>query len=70
MNARQNDEKILAILALCQSNAPSHAARKLGLTVQYVDKTCRAIRDADIMHSGEEIQKIVLHYPRIQYKDK
>ena len=70
MNARQSDEKILAILALCQSNPRSHAARKLGLTVQYVDKTCRAIRDADIMHSEEEIQKIVLYYPKIQDKDK
>lgn len=70
MDARQSDEKILAILALCQSNPRSYVARKLGLTVQHVDNTCRAIRYADIMHSGEEIKKIVLHYSKIRNKDK
>ena len=70
MNARQSDEKLLTILALRQTKPPSYVARKLGLTAEYVDKTCRAIRYADIMHSKEEISKIVLHYPKTRDKDK
>jgi hypothetical protein len=70
MNARQKDEQTLAILAMRSCKPPTYVARKFGLTVQYVDKTYRAIRDADIMHSEEEIQKIVLHYPKIRDKDK
>jgi hypothetical protein len=54
----------LDILALRKKHPPSYVARKLGLTGDYVVKTCRAIRDADIMHSREEISKIVLHYPK------
>ena len=64
MNARQKDEQTLAILALRSCKPPTYVARKFGLTAEHVVKTCRAIRDADIMHSGEEIQKIVLHYPK------
>jgi hypothetical protein len=64
MNARQSDEKLLDILALRKKHPPSYVARKLGLTGDYVVKTCRSIRDADIMHSEEEISKIVLHYPK------
>jgi hypothetical protein len=65
MNARQSDEKILAILALRKVKPPSYVARKFGLTGEHVVKTCRAIRDADIMYSDkQEIGKIMLHYPK------
>ena len=65
MNARQSDEKILAILALRKVKPPSYVARKFGLTGEHVIKTCRAIRDADIMYSDkQEIGKIMLHYPK------
>ena len=64
MNARQKDEQLLDILALRKTRPPTYVARKFGLTGDHVIKTCRAIRDADIMHSKEEIQKIVLHYPK------
>jgi hypothetical protein len=65
MNARQSDEKILAILALRKVKPPSYVARKFGLTGEHVVKTCRAIRDADIMYSDKkEIGKIMLHYPK------
>ena len=63
MNARQKDEQTLAILALRQVKPPSYVARKFGLTGEHVVKTCRAIRDADIIYSKEEIAKIMLHYP-------
>jgi hypothetical protein len=63
MNARQSDEKILTMLELRKFGPPSYAARKLGLTEDYVVRTYRAIRDADIMHSKEETAKILLHYP-------
>jgi hypothetical protein len=63
MNARQKDEQLLDILALRKTYPPSYVARKLGLTGDYVVKTCRAIRDADIIYSKEEIAKIMLHYP-------
>ena len=64
MNARQSDEKILTMLALRKFGPPSYAARKLNVSEDYVVKTYRAIRDADIMHSKEEIAKILLHYPQ------
>jgi hypothetical protein len=64
MNARESDEQMLAILKLRQSRPPSYVARKFGLTSEHVVKACRTIRDADIMHSKEEIAKIMLHYPR------
>lgn len=62
--ARQKDEQMLAILALRKVKPPSYVARKFGLTGEYVVKACRAIRDADIMYSKEEIARIVLHYPK------
>lgn len=65
MNARQKDEQILDILALRRTKPPSYVARKFGLTAEHVIKSCRAIRDADIMyHNRSEAEKIMLHYPR------
>lgn len=64
MNARQKDEQMLAILKMRKYRPPSYVARKFGLTGEYVVKACRAIRDADIMYSKEEIARIVLHYPK------
>ena len=65
MNARQKDEQLLDILALRKVKPPSYVARKFGLTGEHVVKTCRAIRDADIMYSDtKEIGKIMLHYPK------
>jgi len=64
MNARQSDEKILTMLALRMSRPPAYVAKKLNLSKDYVVRTYRAIRDADIMHSKEETAKILLHYPQ------
>jgi hypothetical protein len=55
---------MLAILKMRKVKPPSYVARKFGLTGEYVVKACRAIRDADIMYSKEEIARIVLHYPK------
>lgn len=61
--ARQKDEQLLEILALRQVRPPSYVARKFGLTGEHVIKTCRAIRDADVMYSDKkEMAKIMLHY--------
>jgi len=65
MNARQSDEKILTMLALRMSRPPAYVAEKLNLSKDYVAKTCRAIRDADLMYSKEEKKRILLHYPQI-----
>jgi hypothetical protein len=64
MNARQSDEKILTMLALRKVMPPSYAARRLNLSEDYVVRTYRAIRDADIMHSKEKNEEILLHYPQ------
>lgn len=55
---------MLDILKMRKHRPPSYVARKFGLTGEYVVKACRAIRDADIIYSKEEIARIVLHYPK------